>query len=201
MSASVSSIPFIVEKKAKVYTIAEYLRLEEKSKARHEFYNGKIIKMANALFYHNLIATNTAFAIKSEVKNLTRKYLIVGDGQKIYIEPENVIVSPDALVICETPQFWDGKNYIITNPLLVVEVLSRSTAVYDRIAKFDLYKLLPSFQEYVLIDPKKVLVETRFREQEDLWRIKSETVRENRIVLRSMDISIAVEDVYDNVVF
>ena len=198
MNAAVSSIPCIPEKKTKVYTLAEYLHMEGRSKDRHEYYNGKIIKMANSLFYHNLVATNTARAIGIEIKPLAKKYFVVGDGQKIYIEPENVILSPDALVICETPQFWDGKQFIITNPLLVVEVLSRSTAIFDRIAKFELYKLLPSFREYVLIDPKKVFVETRFREEEDLWRIKTEVVKENRVALRSLGVSIGLGDVYEH---
>ena len=79
--------------------------------------------------------------------------------------------------------------------------MSRSTQGYDRRGKYDLYRMLPSFKEYVLIDSKKAFVETRFREEEDLWRIKTETKMENSVSLRSLGVSISMEDIYENIDF
>lgn len=104
-------------------------------------------------------------------------------------------------MICEKPEYFDNQEYLITNPLLVVEVLSRSTQAYDRTTKFDLYKNLPSFKEYVLIDSRKCSVETRFREESDLWRIRTETSMENTVAFHAIGISIALRDIYDNIVF
>ena len=190
-----------LERKAKVYTLAEYLLRESRSSDKHEFYNGQIVKMANAKFIHNQISGNTYHAIRTAIKPLPIKYIAVGDGQKIFIELENISVYPDALVICEKPQYWGGRQELITNPILIVEVLSRSTSGYDKGAKFDLYKLLTSFKEYVLIDTKKMVVETRFREQEDLWRIKMEHNIENKITLRSLGVEISLSDIYEDVVW
>ena len=189
------------EKVQKTYTLDEYLRREEKSADKHEFYNGKIIKMPNAKFYHNLTSTNVSTAIKIAVKLLAKKYLVVGDGQKIYIEPENVSVYPDGLVVSEQPIYHNNNEHLLVNPLLVVEVLSRSTQGYDKSGKFDLYTNLPSFHEYVLIDPRKHFVETRFREEADLWRIKSEKDPSKSVLLRSIGVSISLEDIYEDVVF
>ena len=185
----------------KKYSFEDYLRREEKSMNKQEFYDGQIIKLPNAKFKHNLIATNTSFTIKTALRHISKKYLVVGDGQKIYIEPENISVYPDGIVICEKPEYFDNQEYLITNPLLVVEVLSRSTQAYDRTTKFDLYKNLPSFKEYVLIDSRKYSVETRFREESDLWRIRTETTLENAVTFNAIGISIDLRDIYDNIVF
>jgi Uma2 family endonuclease len=67
--------------------------------------------------------------------------------------------------------------------------------------KFDLYKELPSFQEYVLVSTNNFSVETRFREEPDLWRIKTETNIENVVNLRSLGVSISMADIYENIVF
>jgi Uma2 family endonuclease len=185
----------------KSYSLEEYLRREERSVDKHEFYDGKILKMPNAKFKHNLIATNTSFAIKTALRLVSKKYLVVGDGQKIYIEPENISVYPDGIVICEKPEYFDNQEYLITNPIVVIEVLSRSTQAYDRSTKFDLYKNLLSFKEYVLIDSRKCAVETRFREEMDLWRIRTETDMTNSFTLNALGVSIGLTDVYDNVEF
>ena len=203
-AAQLSSIPkritpISLERKIKTFTLADYLRKEEKATDKHEFYNGQIIKMPNAKFNHNLIAANTVCAIKINLKPLSNKYFVLGEGQKIYIEAENTAVYPDALVICEAPQYYENLEYVIVNPLLIVEILSRSTSGYDRAGKFDLYKMLPSFKEYVLIDQRKASVETRFKEEEDLWRIKTETNIENEITLRSIGINISLSDIYENI--
>ena len=189
------------EKEPKIYTLDEYLKREAKSEDKHEFYNGEIIKVPNAKFYHNLTGTNIGRAIGNAVSALSKDYLIVGDGQKIYVESENSSVYPDGLVVSETPIFYSDQEFLLTNPLIIIEVLSRSTNYYDKNGKFDLYTKLPSFHEYVLVDPRKYLVETRFREEPDLWRIKTEKDPSKSILLRSIDVSISLEDIYRKVVF
>ncbi len=198
---NVAIAPQLNLKVARIFTLEEYLRKEETSIERHEFYDGKIIKMPNAKFYHNLITGNTFYAIKSLIRATSKKYLILGDGQKIYIEAENVAVYPDALVVCEQPIFHNNLESILINPVLVVEVLSRSTHLYDRVAKFDLYKLLPSFKEYILIDSRKCAVEIRFQEAPNLWRIHHETDMEKSIRVNILESMIDLKDVYENVVF
>ena len=185
----------------KVYTFKEYLRREEIALEKHEFYNGKIVKMPGGTDIHSEIAGNMITTLKIEIRPLPRKFKVYTSDLKIRIEPINIGVYADALVICEQPEFWQDRHDVIVNPLLIVEVLSPSKQAYDRLGKFELYKLLPSFQEYVLVNADKYSVETRFQEETDLWRIKTETDIDKFINIRSLGVTIYMADIYENVVF
>ncbi len=188
-------------RKSKVYTFEEYLRREEKAVEKHEFYQGKIIKMPGGIDSHSEIGMNIGSAIKFAVRPLPIKFRVFNSDLKIRIESLDSGVYPDALVICEKPEYWQGRRDVIVNPLVIIEVLSPSTQSYDRMGKFNLYKELPSFQEYVLINTDNYSVETRFREEPDLWRIKTETNIENAVNLRSLGVSILMSDIYENIDF
>ena len=185
----------------KVYTFEEYLRREEKSVERHEFYNGKIIKMSGGTAKHSEIATNIATAIKIVVRPLPIKFRVYNSDLKIRIESIDSGVYPDALVVCEAPNYWQSRHDVIINPLLIVEVLSPSTKNYDRLGKFELYKQLPSFQEYVLVNADKYAVETRFQEEPDLWRSRYAFNVDEKIMLNSLGVAISMADIYDNITF
>ena len=185
----------------KLYTFEAYLRREEKAAEKHEFYNGKIIKRSGRNAIDCEITVNAMTALKIGTRPLLQKFIILTSDLKIYIESIDSAVYPDAFVISHEPIFWQNRRDVIVNPLLIVEVLSPSTQSYDRLGKFELYKLLPSFQEYVLINADKHSVETRFREEPDLWRIKTETDINNLVALRSLGVSISMADVYEDIVF
>ena len=185
----------------KLYTFEAYLRREEKAVGKHEFYNGKILKRSGKNAIDSEITVNAMTVLKIATRPLFQKFRILTSDLKVYIESINTAVYPDAFVICQELTFWQNRRDVIVNPLLIVEVLSLSTRAYDRIGKFDLYKLLPSFQEYVLINADKHSVETRFREEPDLWRIKTETDINNLVPLRSLGVSISMADIYEDIVF
>jgi Uma2 family endonuclease len=185
----------------KLYTFEEYLRREEKAVEKHEFYNGKIIKISGGTDIHSQVSANAILALKFVLRPLPKRFSVYTSDLKIYVEPSDIGVYPDALVICEQAQYWNNRHDVIVNPLLIVEVLSPSTQSYDRLGKFELYKLLPSFQEYVLINADKHAVETRFREEPDLWRIKTETDINHLVPLRSLGVSVSMADIYEDIVF
>jgi Uma2 family endonuclease len=110
----------------KLYNFEEYLRREEKAVEKHEFYTGKIIKRAGGTHNHSEISANTVSALKVVVRPLPKKFSVHTSDLKIYIEPSDIGVYPDALVICEQPEFWNNRLDVIVNPLLIVEVLSPS---------------------------------------------------------------------------
>lgn len=148
---------------------------------------------------HNEISINIATAIKIAVKHFNKKYRVYGSNQKIYLPVLNHGLYPDAVVICEQPIYWDENEVLLINPLAIVEVLSKSTRVHDRGSKFDDYKTLPSFKEYVLIEQNKCYVETRFREAPDLWRETVYTEIEGQILLKSIGCTISMADIYENI--
>ena len=183
----------------KLYTLDEYLVYEEQSVSKHQFFNGYIQKMAGAKANHNQIALQTACALLVAVKKLDTKYKVYNSDQKIYIESENMALYPDALVISEKPQFHEGREDLITNPLLIVEVLSKSTARYDRGEKFMLYQRCPSFREYILIEQDTLHVESWFRIKENTWERTFETQLEKSLAIRSIGVELNLGDVYSDV--
>ncbi len=185
----------------KRYTLDEYLAHEARSLHKHEFYNGKIVRRAGTKARHNQIAANITGALKYALRPLPRKFIVYNSDQKLYIESENVGVYPDALVVCEEPQFWKGREDLIVNPLLIVEVLSRSTASYDRSGKFLLYEQIPSFQEYVLIEQNYPRVESWFRTTEHSWDKTVQTDVNAAILLRSVNVPLSLSEVYEHIAF
>lgn len=185
----------------KRYTLNEYLTREVRSLHKHEFYNGKIVRMAGAKARHNQIAANITGALKYTLRPLPRKFIVYNSGQKVYIESENVGVYPDAVVVCEEPQFWHGREDLIVNPLLIVEVLSRSTASFDKSGKFLLYEQLPSFREYILIEQNYPRVESWFRQTATSWDKTVQTTTEAIIQLRSVGVSLPLAEIYEHITF
>ena len=103
------------------------------------------------------------------------------------------------IIVSEKPKYWDNNEILLINPILIIEVLSKSTRAYDRKGKFDEYKTLESFKEYLLIDQNKCHIERRFREEPDLWRDAYFTDIANSIYLKSLDCTVSLKDIYDNI--
>jgi Uma2 family endonuclease len=188
-------------KEPRRYTLAEYLKREERSKEQHEYYNGLITKRTMAKGPHNIVVGNVTGELKIAFRAMGKKYLVFGSQQLIYLPELNFSLYPDVLVVAETPQYKDKNEVLLVNPLLIVEALSSSTSKYDRTGKFDEYKTLPSFKEYVLIDPTKCRIETRFRDAPNTWR---DTIYKNLsdiVKLESIDCEIKADFIYENIVF
>lgn len=198
---SAAQAPLLLRKKERFVTLLEYVRREAKSIEKYEYHNGKIVKMPFARGPHNEITANIIGALKYEVRQLPKKYRVFSGDQKIYLPEVNHGVYPDAVAVCETPEYWDDDTLLLVNPLLIVEVLSKSTQKFDREGKFDLYKSRPTFQEYVLVRQDTCEVETRYREEPGLWRETVYTDMEDAILLKSIGCSIALADIYENIEF
>ena len=164
MTESVApSQPKVFNTVPKYVSIEAYYRAEEKSLTKNEYHDGIIMHMAGAKLRHNLLSQKVGALMTFFIDEKDLNYKVSNSDTKIRIETFNKIIYPDALVICETPLYYNNREDTITNPLLVVEVLSTSTAKFDRTTKFEWYRTLPSFKEYVLIyqDRKHVVVWTK----------------------------------------
>lgn len=138
--------------KSRSYTLEQYFKREEKALYKHEYHNGKIKKTAGGSFNHDNLATKASKLLDNFVEEHELNYLVNGSDTKIRIEKYDRVVYPDALVICNKPIYYNDRKDTVINPLIVVEVLSRSTTKFDHNLKFDFYKSLESFKEYVLIN-------------------------------------------------
>ena len=185
----------------KIYPHDEYLRIEERAKNKNEFYKDLIIPKAGATLLHNQIATNITTTIKIAVRSLEQKYIVLNSDQKIRVEAEDTTVYPDALVICEKPEFWKGREDVIVNPFVIVEVLSKSTQNYDRGEKFMLYQRLPSLKEYIVVEQHIPLVESWYQLEKNTWQKTAAHGTESILPLRSLGVSLRLDEVYEHITF
>jgi Uma2 family endonuclease len=179
-------------RKPKTYTLHEYLAREERSLHKNEFHNGQIVKKTSSTIQHNIIATNISCQIYTLIEAEGLPFTVINSDQKIYIVVEDKVLYPDAVVVFEVPERWENREDLLVNPLLIVEVWSKSTGSYDRNDKFMYYRMLTSFKEYVLIRQNTPKVEAFYKTSETTWDIMTETNLENSIALRSLGVSVAL---------
>ena len=195
----------------KVYvTPEEYLRRERAAEFKSEYVNGEIISMgdnyptiiAGASTNHNLIKENVSFHINVCIRNNGRGCRSMSSDQRVNVPTGSMYAYPDIVVVCGPNQYHSEVPDTITNPMLIVEVLSPGTAAFDRAMsirgdKFALYRHSPSFQEYVLIDSEKMRAEVYRKHEQGYWLLASEADKPGEAIeLASIDLSLLMNTVY-----
>ncbi|MBD2682763.1 MULTISPECIES: Uma2 family endonuclease [Nostoc] len=181
------------------YSPAEYLELEVISDYRNEYIDGQIIPMTGGTPNHNQIALNLSASLNFALKR--QPYRVFVAEQRLWIPKKRIHTYPDVMVVAGSLEFAEGRTDTITNPLIIAEVLSKSTRSYDVDEKFAAYRSIPSFQEYVLIDQYTHHVEQYYKTDNKKW-IFSEYEDENSILtLSSIQFEISLLDIYDKVDF
>ncbi len=185
----------------KIYTAEEYLLLEDQSVEKHEFFNGKVIQMPGAKPAHNLIASNIITHLNNALENAPKEYFVLNSDSKIHIPRFRNFVYPDAVVVCENIELYPGSTTVITNPLLIVEVLSASTEKHDRQSKFNDYKQISSFKEYLMVSQTMPYVLASFKSAERTWEDLEAEGLDSTIHLRSVDCTLDLKKIYKGVRF
>ncbi len=185
--------------KIEQHSIAAYFDLLEQSDERLEYHNGEVVMMAGGTRNHSSIGNNINGEIRAALKGRSDCRPFNND-LKVYIEKTNSFVFPDGMVVCGETKLYKNSESVITNPKLVIEVLSKSTQGYDRGDKFHKYCSLDSFCEYILIDQYQPVIDTLFRAEKGLWQMRTTIGLEQSIYLHSIDATIELEDIYRNTV-
>lgn len=187
------------ENQIKYYSPEEYLILEEKAETKNEYRNGEIIPMAGATINHNKIALNFCrqFPLTIDKQN----YEIFMSDVKLFIPEENIYTYPDVMIVSDNPIYQNDSKTIITNPLIIIEVLSLSTQDYDRGQKFKYYRSLESLQEYILIDQYESAIEQFAKNEQGKWVLTEYKKREEKLLLESIAWEILLTDIYQRVEF
>lgn len=180
------------------YTVAEYLEIERSSGERHEFYNGKIIRIAGGSVDHNRISRNILQHLGNEIDKI-EGYELFGSDQKVYLPKLNLYLYPDVIVIAEAPIVAEQVSHAILNPILVIEVLSPSTENYDRKDKFMLYRTLESFKEYAIIQQNSAEILTMFRNKPHIWEEQEFIGLDQSVYFKSIDVHLPLSLIYKNV--
>jgi len=191
--------PLKLSRPVRRYTLEQFLEKEAKSAHKHEFIDGQIFKMPYAKGPHNIISANMVTEMNINLRKLEKNYVIFPSDQMVYFPSLDQGVYADALAVCEKPLYWDDNQLLLINPIIVVEVLSKSTSKYDRSGKFDKYKTLESIREYVLIRQDECYAEVWYRESPGRWQETIITDMKGELPLQSVGITIALEWIYKNV--
>ena len=181
------------------YTAEEYLELEEASLEKNEFYKGEIFAMAGASIAHNEIVSNTMVEIGSHLKE--KKCRIFPSDLRIHSIANSLYTYPDLSIICDDIQTIGRSKNTVTNPSVLIEVLSKTTQDYDHGAKFKLYRDIESLKEYILISSLETLVEKYNQQADGSWVLHEYKNEADTFTITTIDLLITVKDLYRNVDF
>mgnify|MGYP002777678290 CR=1 FL=1 len=177
------------------YTPEEYLELEREADYKSEYYEGEIFMMAGGTPNHNRIKENASIEIGGFLRGKTCRSF--SSDQRLLVEETGLYTYPDIMVICGPNQYSDIQKNAIVNPVILIEVLSKSTESYDRGEKFKLYRKIETLREYVLIDSQKVRAEVFRRGESKFWYIASEADSvDGHITLDSIGLTLPLSVVY-----
>lgn len=177
-------------------SIEDYLEMESHSLTKHEYWNGKIWEMAGGTDVHNEICARIIIELGKALEERDLAFKIYTSDMKIWIEKHKRFVYPDAVAIADKPIYYENRRDIITNPLLVVEVSSDGTETYDLSSKFEQYRSIDSFKEYLIISQTERMVTRYFREKENLWSMTDYVGLDAVIPLQSMRLEVPLKGIY-----
>ena len=191
MSAAFSKIAYV--------SIEEYYRLEAESEQRHDYDAGEVIAMAGGSLSHSRIISNFIREAGTRLKG--RPCEVLDPGFKIGFPGRTYSHYADATLVRGGPQTdpRDRSDQTLINPTAIVEVLSPSTAGFDRSTKLDRYRELPSFSEYVIVFQDRREVQTYFKQDDGRWLLQTFADETGEVVLRSVGITLPLAEIYDRV--
>lgn len=183
------------------FTPEEYLKMERQADHKSEYYSGEIFAMAGASFPHNVLVANTVLEFGNRLRG--RPCRAVTSDQRVLVKPTGLYTYPDVVIVCGQPQFGDDHLDTLTNPLVIIEVLSPSTELYDRGEKFAHYQRLKSLQDFLLIAQDKCRIEhySRRSEEEGQWLLTVLDDMQAVIRIASVDVELTLSGIYEGVEF
>jgi Uma2 family endonuclease len=181
------------------YTAEEYLELEEASLEKNEFYKGEIFAMAGASIPHNQIVMNSSVTIGGYLSE--KKCRIFPSDLRIHSLTNSLYTYPDLSIICNEIETIGKRKNTVTNPTVLIEVLSATTQDYDRGAKFKLYRDIESLKEYILISSLETLVEKYDKQEDGSWVLHEYKNENDTFKISSIDLLVTLKDLYRNVDF
>lgn len=178
-------------------TLDDYLAAEELAEFRSEFINGEIVAMVGGSFRHNRIIHNLHLALGNQLRG--GPCGMMSQAMRVRASGSEDVFYPDIVVYCGEPQIERRKGEILLNPALLIEVLSPSSAAYDRGPKWDQYRGIPSLQEYVVMWQDAPRVERFTRQGDGFWLFAEAKGLDAAMPLESIGVILRLGDVYEGV--
>lgn len=182
------------------YTLEEYVELDHNSEEKIEYWDGQVFTLAGVSEIHDRIQGNTYFAARSKLK---------GKDCRVFLSDMRVKVPaylpyryPDLSSLCGQAEFEKlGKQELLVNPSLIIEILSDSTAEFDRGYKFTYYKSIKSFVEYILIAQDRPHVSQFVKQADNSWLNHEFNTLAEKFYLSSLECEITLKEIYETVEF
>jgi Uma2 family endonuclease len=178
-------------------TAEQYLEIERKAEFKSEYFQGEMFAMGGAREPHNLIVWNLASELHQQLrKRPCRAYV---NDMRVRVTTTGLYTYPDVVAVCGEPEFLDETRDTLLNPSLIVEVLSPSTEIYNRIRKFEHYRSVESVSEYLMIASERVSAELYSRQPDGRWMLTAVNRLEDSLDLQSVGVHLALADLYEKV--
>ncbi|MGM3307703.1 Uma2 family endonuclease [Anabaena sp. WFMT] len=181
------------------YSPEEYLELEVNSEIRHEYIDGLIIPMTGGTPNHNQLALNFSGTLNYLLKR--QPYQVFITDQRLWIPDKQIHTYPDVMIVKNPLIYEEGRKDTLVNPVMIAEVLSKSTSSKDRDEKFAAYRTITTLQEYILIDQYTMHIEQYFRTDNNKWIFSEFVDADENLNLASIPCQITLADIYDKVDF
>lgn len=191
--------PQAQEQEPLLMTEAEYLEFEENSELKHEFVNGRVYTMTGAAVNHNVINSNINTILNSQLYG--KPCIVMSSDMRLKVASDSVSYRyPDTIVICGDVKLAEGAGQTVTNPIVVIEVLSPSTALKDYNEKLAEYTQIDTLQDYLLISQYDAKVEVFSREKSGKWVYSLVTGLNANLELSSINCKINLDRLYDKAI-
>ena len=174
-------------------TIAEYVNFEEFSQEKHEFVQGWILAMAGGTVNHALLGQQVAAQLDRQLSGGPCR--VHNSELRVRIPNEDVILYPDATIICGPAETDVDDQNAVLNPAVIVEVTSPSTAKFDHGQKFLFYQAISSLREYVLVSHAERLIEVFRRTDDGTWELAT-SAESGDVRVESVRCTLNVDAVY-----
>lgn len=178
-------------------TAAEYLEIERKAAFKSEFVRGEMMAMSGGPVAHAVLIGRVAWALDEALED--GPSVVTVSELRPELVRDQVYVYPDVMVICGGFALAEGHRDMITNPSVVVEVLSESTEAWDRGGKFGLYQGLASLREYVLVSTTAMRVEWFTREEDGRWSYRKAEGPDGVVRLETLGVTLGLGRIYRKV--
>jgi Uma2 family endonuclease len=175
-------------------TPEEYLAIEREAEFKSEYFDGEMFAMTGARENHNLICANITRVLGNQL--VDRPCYLYPSDMRIKVASVEKYTYPDVAVVCGERIFEDETRDTLLNPMVIIEVLSKSTEGYNRGEKFEYYKLIQSFTDYVLVNQKPYRVEHFAKQEPGRWTYYDLTTAEDVLRLDSVGCEVSLKDIY-----
>ncbi len=186
-----------VAKPQQFFTLDEYFAFEEQSDHRSEYHRGEIFAMAGGSVNHNQIVGNLYAGLRGALGGKPCRVFM--SDLRLLVANLGLYTYPDVMVICDRIEFAPKRKDTVTNPTILVEVLSPSTEAYDRGKKFEAYRALPSLREYVLVDQERVHVDYYRLLEQRQWALNELSDGNESLVLEAAGAVLSIASLYEQV--